>query len=205
MGSNDHKNLDNEDKQKIDQKTNKENQVLHTYDGIGELDHSLPAWWINGFYLNIIFALGYFFYYIMGDGPSLLKEYQKEKNEYEYAQALKKDSSKGASEEELRAFLKEPSRIQAGLQIFQTRCVVCHGAQGQGGIGPNLTDDYWIHGGKMTEILAVVVNGVPEKGMAPWGGILKLDEIYSVVTFIKSLRGTHPPNPKEPQGLLVKE
>ena len=177
----------------------------HSYDGIEELDNALPVWWINGFYISIVFALGYFMYYSLGEGPSLVKEYERAKDKYEYAQYLQKGSVKLAGEVELRAFLKEPARVKAGREIFDAKCVSCHGAQGQGGIGPNLTDDYWIHGGKMTEILNTVMNGVSDKGMPPWGSLLKQDEVYSVVTFVKSIRGTHPSNAKAPQGELVKE
>lgn len=177
----------------------------HSYDGIDELDNALPTWWLNSFYITIVFALGYFVYYALGDGPSLQKEYEKEKNQYEYAQLSQKAAVKLASEPELRAYLKDGTRVQAGKEIFLSKCVSCHGERGQGGIGPNLTDDYWIHGGKMTEILNVVTNGVLDKGMPPWGPILKQDELYSVVTFVKSLRGTNPPNAKAPQGALFKE
>ena len=110
-----------------------------------------------------------------------------------------------AGEEELRALLSLPARVQAGKSIFQVRCASCHGAEGQGGIGPNLTDDYWLHGGKMTEIRDTVTRGVPEKGMPPWGALLKKDEIHSVVAFIKSIRGSQPPNAKAPQGVKVEE
>ncbi len=177
----------------------------HSYDGIEELDNSLPEWWLNGFYLTILFSIGYVMYYTVGEGPSLRKEYERQQQNYEYAQYQNQASVKLASEEELKGFLKDPARIKVGSQIFQTKCVSCHGPQGQGGIGPNLTDDYWIHGGKMTEILQVVTNGVLDKGMPPWGPLLKQDELYAVVAFVNSLRGSKPPNPKAPQGDLVKE
>lgn len=177
----------------------------HMYDGIEELDNTLPEWWINSFYITILFAIGYFTYYCLGEGPTLLKEYRHVKDAYEYAQLSTQNSIKVATETELRALLKDPSRIKEGRSIFQSKCTSCHGPQGQGGIGPNLTDDYWIHGGKMTDILSVVTKGVLDKGMPPWGSILKQEELYSVVAFVKSLGGTHPPNPKAPQGILIKE
>jgi cytochrome c oxidase cbb3-type subunit 3 len=141
----------------------------------------------------------------MGEGPTLVKEYEHAKSAFEYSQYLNKGTVKVASEDELRAFMKDSARIKAGREVFQGKCVSCHGAQGQGGIGPNLTDDYWIHGGKMTDIVKVVSEGVLDKGMPPWGAILKQDELYSVVIFVKSLRGTNPPGAKAPQGDLVKE
>ena len=175
------------------------------YDGIEELDNCLPRWWITGFYLTILFALGYFIYYSIGEGPSLRKEYEQAKNDYEIAQSTQKVEIKAASEDELRAYLRDPVRILAGHAIFQSKCLACHGAKGQGGIGPNLTDDSWIHGGKMTDILKTVTTGVLDKGMPPWSAILKKDEIASVVTFVKSLRGTKPPGAKAPQGEKVTE
>jgi cytochrome c oxidase cbb3-type subunit 3 len=177
----------------------------HSYDGIEELDNALPSWWINGFYLSIIFAIGYFIYYSLGEGPSLLNEYKHAKSDYEIAQFYQKNAVKVIGEDVLRAFLKDPARIKAGQGIFQSKCVACHGAQGQGGIGPNLTDDFWLHGGKMAEILNTITNGVLDKGMPPWGPVLSQEEIYSVLTFVKSLRGSHPANAKAPQGALVKE
>lgn len=177
----------------------------HSYDGIEEFDNALPRWWINGFYVTIVFSLGYLFYYVLGEGPSLLREYESSRNSHEYAQSLQKGSVKLPTEEELRALLKDPAQIKSGHEVFQARCISCHGDKGQGGIGPNLTDDYWIHGGKMTDILRIVMNGVLDKGMPPWAQILKNEEVYSVVAFVKSLRGTHPPGAKAPQGELVKE
>jgi cytochrome c oxidase cbb3-type subunit 3 len=177
----------------------------HDYDGIVELDNSLPRWWLNSFYLTIVFAAGYFTYYTTGDGPTLVTEYEHVKNDYEIVQISKKKNRVLASEEELRAFLKEPLRVKAGQTIFQDKCMTCHGAQGQGGIGPNLTDDYWIHGGKMTDILNTVLNGVLDKGMPPWEPILKQDEIYSVVAYVKSMRGSKPAGAKAPQGELTNQ
>ena len=177
----------------------------HSYDGIDELDNSLPRWWLWSFYLTIIFAIGYFAYYSLGNGPTLVKEYEDAKGEYDVAQSVKKESVKIASEDELKAFLKDPARIKSGHDIFQSKCLACHGAQGQGGIGANLTDDYWLHGGKLSEILKTVTNGVLDKGMPPWGQVLKQDELYSVAVFVKSLRGSNPPGAKPAQGELVKE
>ena len=83
--------------------------------------------------------------------------------------------------------------------------MACHGAHAQGGIGPNLTDNYSIHGGKMVDIVNTVTNGIQDKGMPAWGPFLKQDEIHSVVSFIKSLHGSHPADAKAPQGDLEKE
>jgi cytochrome c oxidase cbb3-type subunit 3 len=194
------------EKKDSETKVNEEHRLEgHTYDGIEELDHPLPKWWTNLFYLTIFFSLGYFAYYGTGEGPSLLEEYQQHQHQLELTELAQLAKMKVLTEPELRAFLKEPTRLKNGQGIFQTRCASCHGAEGQGGIGPNLTDEYWIHGGKMTDILQVVTKGVLDKGMPPWGGVLSQDELHSVVAFVKSLKGTHPPNPKAPQGEIFKE
>lgn len=177
----------------------------HEYDGIEELDNSLPKWWLNLFYLTVIFSSGYFTYYVLGEGPSLMDEYKRARNEIELQQIASSLNVKPASEDDLRAMLKDSSKKEVGKKVFAARCISCHGKLGEGGIGPNLTDDYWIHGSKMTEIAATITNGVSDKGMPPWGSVLSRDELHAVTVFVKSLRGTHPPNAKGPQGELVKE
>ncbi|MBC7691812.1 MAG: c-type cytochrome [Methylotenera sp.] len=177
----------------------------HTYDGIDELDNALPRWWINLFYITIVFSLGYFSYYVMGDGPTLVREWEIDRGEQEIAQLSKPAGLKSVTEDELKLVLKDSTRKLAGQAIYQSKCISCHGAHGEGGIGPNLTDDHWIHGGKMTNLVKMVTVGVLDKGMPPWGTILKQNEIHSVVAYVKSLRGTHPAGAKAPQGDLVEQ
>ena len=176
----------------------------HNYDGIQELDNSLPRWWINLFYFTIVFAVGYFMYYVVGEGPSLVREYERDKQAAEYSLYLHRGPVKTISEEELRAVLKDPARAHAGEVIFQAKCLSCHGAGGGGGIGPNLTDEYWLHGGGPIEVLATITDGVGEKGMPPWGPLLKPEESQSLVAYIHSIHGSHPPGAKAPQGEKVK-
>lgn len=99
----------------------------------------------------------------------------------------------------------EPARIAAGRDIYIRNCAQCHGDQGQGGIGPNLADDYWLHGGTFSDITKSVIYGWPSQGMISWRGQLKPDQILEVASFVQTLRGTNPPNPKPPQGDLVAE
>jgi cytochrome c oxidase cbb3-type subunit 3 len=179
----------------------------HVYDGIEELDHAPPTWFMLMFYAGIVFGIGYFFYYVIGDGPTLTKEYERARNAEEYAQyelAAKSGGPKTLAESDLKALLKDEGKKKAGLASFQSKCASCHGNQGQGGIGPNLTDAYWIHGGKMTEVLAVITKGVPDKGMPPWGPILSAEEVQALTVHVRTLAGTRPPGAKEPQGTLVK-
>jgi len=101
---------------------------------------------------------------------------------------------------EFKEPLTDPTSIEAGKAVFTANCVACHGAQGQGGIGPNLTDRAWLHGNLFNDTVQTVVNGVPDKGMITWRGKLTPDEIHQVTSYIYTLRGTNPPNPKAPQG-----
>ena len=177
----------------------------HSYDGIEELDNSLPRWWLNLLYLTIAYSVIYFIYYSLGEGPSLTQEYEHAKSDFERAQLGVGSPSKGPTESELRALLKNPTRLKIGHDVFMMKCVSCHGAQGQGGIGPNLTDEFWIHGGMMTQIASTVTDGVLDKGMPPWGPLLKKEDIHAVVAFVKSLKGSNPKGARGPQGDLLKE
>ncbi|HTL11915.1 MAG TPA: cbb3-type cytochrome c oxidase N-terminal domain-containing protein [Bdellovibrionota bacterium] len=177
----------------------------HVYDGIEEFDNSLPKWWIYLFYITIVFACGYGAYYLVGGGPTLVQEYEQAQKEAQLAELAAPKPVIVASEAELRALLKNPEAKATGQKIFDLRCVPCHGTGGAGGIGPNLVDGYWIHGGKMTNIVQTMTQGVLDKGMPAWGPLLSQSEIHSVAAYVKSLKGTHPPGAKAPQGDLEKD
>ncbi len=183
----------------------KEKLTDHNYDGIQELDNDLPRWWISLFYLTIVFAVVYYGYYELGGGPSIRDDFDHDVA----AMAAKKAAvpqSVFPDMPKLVAFQKRPEALVAGKGVFQVRCIACHGDRGQGVIGPNLTDDYWLHGdGKTGSIAKVIHDGVLDKGMPPWGALLTDDEVYSVTVYVKSLRGTNPPGAKAAQGQLVKE
>lgn len=190
------------DKDYIDPKV----RIGHFYDGIEELDHAPPKWFTALFYTTVAFGIGYFLYYSVGDGPGLTTEYFREKAADETVQAtlVAKAGSGAVNEDTLKGFLKDEGKKKLGAQVYQSKCVSCHGAQGQGGIGPNLTDDHWIHGAKLTEMVDIISKGVGDKGMPPWGPIMSVDEIQAVSVYIRTLHGTHPAGAKEPQGDLVK-
>ncbi|MCM2324678.1 MAG: c-type cytochrome [Oligoflexia bacterium] len=175
----------------------------HSYDGIEEFDNSLPRWWLSLFYLSIAFAGGYFAYYQLGPGSTLVESYEKDRAARETAAAGK--ASAGPDGNLLLAAFKNPSEREKGRGVYQARCAACHGPQGQGLIGPNLADDHWLHGGTLVDIAKTVGNGVPDKGMPPWGPVISPQELLSVVAYVKGLKGTNPPNPKAPQGALFKE
>jgi len=177
----------------------------HEYDGIHELDNPLPKWWLATFYLAIVFSIFYFAYYILGSGPTLDEEFQK--NMAQFQETLPKSpQGSGVDEAKLLTLAKSPEEIKKGEIVFQSRCVSCHGDKGPGIIGPNLTDNFWIHGkGTLPDIAKVIHDGVNDKGMPSWGPVLKEEELYAVTAYVKSLKGTHPSNPKPPQGEEVKE
>ena len=170
----------------------------HEYDGIQELDNPLPQWWKLTFYGTIIFSVFYFGYYVVGSGPTLTQEFQAE---YASHQTQFAAAAANVPLEKLNQASGNAERMKAGSSVYVAKCAVCHGQEGQGVIGPNLTDDYWIHGqGDLEAIYVNVRDGVLDKGMPNWGPLLTPDELIDVVAYVKSLQGTTPPNPKPPQG-----
>lgn len=173
----------------------------HEYDGIRELDNHLPPWWLWLFYINIIFAVIYFGYYtVTGMGASQLEEYE---SEMIYAENFKADlEKKMASEfdENNVAFLKEESKIAEGKELYIANCAVCHKADLGGLIGPNLTDEYWVHGGSPTEIYAILRDGVLEKGMLAWKDQMTPYQMQNIMSYILTMQGTNPENAKAPEG-----
>jgi len=173
----------------------------HEYDGIRELDNRLPKWWLWLFYITIVFAAVYFVrYHVIGTGVLQEEEYSRE-----LATAkLKYQNVPTAGQVDMASMtvLTDAASLEAGKVIYDKNCMVCHLAQGQGLVGPNLTDDYWIHGCSIQDIYNLIVVGVVEKGMISWKDQLSPQQILEVSSYIISLHGTNPPNPKEPQGEL---
>lgn len=167
----------------------------HEADGITELDNNLPRWWVWLFYLCIVHSIGYMLYYhVFRVGDLQDAEYAKEQKQGE---AIK---SQAIASFEATLGTLEPSKdadvIAKGRQTYITLCAPCHREDGGGLVGPNLCDDYWIHGSNYVDNLKVIINGVPEKGMLTWRGVLKPSEIQAVASYIQDFRGTTPPNPK---------
>jgi len=212
---------------------NKEKLLDHDYDGIQELDNSLPPWWLNLFYITILWGIAYFTYYhILEIGDLQIAEYNKEmgyvtassaegfslleeyRSPYSKTPANYKEPSLGDGAEESIVTAEESmavevnyvlvtdaGRLQNGSTVYTTNCLACHGANGEGGIGPNLTDTYWINGdGGFNKIVKVIQVGVPVKGMIAWEPLLKESDLMEVASHIYNLRGTNPVNAKEPQG-----
>lgn len=177
----------------------------HNYDGIIELDNSLPPWWVYMFYATIIFSVGYIFYYHFAGGPNQLAEYESaiEKAKIEKVAMLKKTASN--VDENTVTILADATDISKGKSSFITKCAACHGQNGEGGVGPNLTDEFWIHGGGIKNIFKTIKYGVQEKGMIAWQAQMQPTEMQQVASFILTLQGTKPANGKAPQGDLYKE
>lgn len=167
----------------------------HEADGIRELDNKLPRWWVWLFNLCILFSAIYLpYYHIFGAGDLQAAEYKKEMeigDKIKSAALARFEQSLGEMQP-----LTDPGILAQGKATFTTLCAPCHRDDGGGLVGPNLTDDYWIHGPKFSDNLKTIWNGVPEKGMVSWKGVLQPKDIHNVASYIYTLRGTKPPNPK---------
>jgi cytochrome c oxidase cbb3-type subunit 3 len=183
----------------------KEDDVLtdHEYDGIRELDNRLPPWWTALFYVTIVFAVVYLFHYqILKTGPTQDEEYAMEMAAAEEQIAAYKASLALSIDETNVEFTTEAAALAEGEQIFVSQCAACHAADGGGGVGPNMTDEYWIHGGSITDVFSTIKYGVPQKGMISWESQLTPGQMQNVASYILTMQGTTPANPKEPQGEL---
>jgi cytochrome c oxidase cbb3-type subunit 3 len=177
----------------------------HNYDGIIELDNSLPPWWVYMFYGTIIFAITYMIYFTYFDGPTQQMEYDTE-----VAQAIQKKNEflkKTAAlvDETSVLILTDATALAKGKSSYITKCAACHGMNGEGLVGPNLTDDYWIHGGGIKDIFKTIKYGWPEKGMISWESQITPMEMQQISSFIITIKGTNPANPKAPEGTIYVE
>ena len=178
----------------------------HDYDGIHELDNSLPPWWKYGFYLTIFVGIVYLVHYhVTETGDLQVAELEKSiKLENEKITAYLKESANNVDETSVK-LLDNPQDLASGKETFLSLCSTCHGRSGEGSVGPNLTDDYWIHGGGIADIFKSVKYGWTDKGMRSWKDELSPVKIAQVSSFIKSLRGSNPPNGKPKEGELFIE
>lgn len=171
----------------------------HSYDGIQEFDNPMPTWWVGLFVFTIIWGVVYLFYYdITGIGNTQLEDYQQELAVAEQ----KYGGGDGGQEAQVEiALMTAAEDIAEGEKIYKMNCSSCHGQSGEGGVGPNLGDKYWKHGGDFKSIVNIIIHGVPEKGMISWEPILKTKKIVQVASYIdKKIRNTNPPNGKAPEG-----
>lgn len=191
------------------QTTHEEEQELltnHDYDGIRELDNGMPPWLKYMFAGTIIFGVSYLINYHVIRGSMLqTAEYQKELSDANIQMEEFRKKSANSIDETNVKLLTEASELSEGKNIFKTNCSACHGQNGEGTVGPNLTDDYWIHGGDIQSIFKTIKYGVVEKGMKAWQADISPSQMALVSSYIKSLRGTNPANPKDKQGYLFVE
>ena len=175
----------------------------HNYDGIKELDNKLPPWWVYLFYATILFGVIYLIRFeIYGDYDQEL-EYELEVAAAQAEIEAYKKTAKDLVDVNTVELLTEASDISAGKAIFETNCVVCHMADGGGGIGPNLTDEYWILGGGIKNVFNTVSEGGRAgKGMVSWKQTLKPLEMAQVSSYLLTFQGTTPANPKAAEGDL---
>jgi cytochrome c oxidase cbb3-type subunit 3 len=173
----------------------------HNYDGIRELNNQLPPWWKWGFYFTIAFAVFYLFsYHVAGTGKLSLQEYAEELKQAQHDKEERmKISANNITEANVVAFT-DAHELAEGKNIFEKNCVACHGNLGQGNVGPNLTDEFWLHGGGIKNVFNTITTGVPNKGMISWKAQLAPKQIQQVASFILTLKGTNPAGAKEPQG-----
>ncbi len=185
----------------------KESDILldHDYDGIKELDNALPPWWKYGFYITICIAVIYLFKYeVWHNGPNPTEEYNSEMiSAREQVDAYLVSMKNNVDEKSVT--MSDASGIAAGAVTFSKTCVPCHGSKGEGGVGPNLTDDYWLHGGSVADLFKTIKYGYPDKGMQSWQSTYSPIQMQELASYIKTLKGTNPPNGKAPQGDLYKD
>jgi len=177
----------------------------HDYDGIQELDNPLPKWWLVTFWGTIIYSVIYVGYFMLGPGLSHDERLAKRWAGITGDVAVQQETLAAAEADiDVAAIQADPAAMAIGKKQFLEKCFPCHGTNGEGTIGPNLTDQYWIHSkGNLDGILVSIRQGFPEKGMPPWGTLIPAEEHVPLAAYVLTLQGTNPPNPKEPQGELV--
>lgn len=176
----------------------------HDYDGIKELDHPLPFWWVMIFGITIAVSLPYYFYYTHADGPSIRQELTEKMEHIEEKRAAYEAKQGGFDVDKMKAFFATDEGKKLGAKVYRRKCMACHGDKLQGSIGPNLTDNYWIHGkGDVAGVYKTVKEGILDKGMPAWGTVLKENEMQAVIGYVMSFKGQNNPG-KEPQGTEIK-
>lgn len=173
----------------------------HNYDGIRELDNKLPPWWVYMFYATIIFAVVYLLRFHVFNDYTQKMEFEQEMAEAKTAVEEYKKTAKDLVDASTVELLTDASDLKAGEDIYNTTCVACHMADGGGGIGPNLTDEHWILGGGIKNVFSTISEGGRDgKGMVAWKQTLKPVEIAQVSSYILTMQGTTPANPKAAEG-----
>jgi len=175
--------------------------IAHDYDGIEELDNPVPAWFMWLFYVTIAFATCYLLvYHVFNAAPLQYQEYKIEMAQADAAKKIFLSKAANRVDENTVKLSHDPAVLAAGKAIFVANCAACHGEHAQGNVGPNLTDDYWLHGHKINDLFKTIKYGVLAKGMPTWEKQLSPKQISDVANYVKSLHDTKPAGAKEPQG-----
>lgn len=178
-----------------------EDKIIHEYDGIKEADNHLPRWWLTTLYLTVAFAA---LYWMSAEELETTASpgaaYAEEQARAAAAEAEKLKAMGAASDDNLAAMAKNMAVIAEGKDVFQKNCASCHAPTGGGGIGPNLTDAHWLHGGKPMQVYATVKDGFQKGGMPAWGALIGEDRVRLATAYVVSLRNTNVPGGKAPQG-----
>ncbi len=170
----------------------------HSYDGIHEFDNDLPPWWKYSFYATILFGIAYLLHFhVFETGKLQTDEY---KVEMEQAALLSANEVSDPNAKTDFKVLTDAPAIESGKTIFAQNCAACHGKNAEGMVGPNLTDEFWLHGGDVNDIFHTIKFGVTSKGMVAWEKKLNKDQTLQVASYILSLQGSKPANAKAPQG-----
>jgi cytochrome c oxidase cbb3-type subunit 3 len=180
-----------------------QDKVLHELDGIKEYDNPMPGWLMAIWWGSLVFSAAYLVFYALSFGEgSMEAEYRADTQTSVAAVQGYFDAHPlvPPSPAVLLAGAKDPAVLEVGRARFARTCAACHGPDAQGLIGPNLTDDRWIHGGSVEQIFQTVTKGWPAKGMPPWGRALRPEEISALVSYVRSLHGSNPPNARPPEG-----
>lgn len=175
--------------------------IVHEYDGIIELDNQLPRWWLFTLFGALVFAAGYWLYfhsYHRADLPTAAYEREKARQLAEEAEQLKLAGE--VTPEMLTKLSHDPATVEQGKAVFAEVCVTCHAEGGRGNIGPNLTDDYWLHGDQPVAIYGTIRNGFLPKQMPAWGKTLGEERVRAVAAFVLTIKGSNVPGGKSPQG-----
>lgn len=185
----------------LDAATEAEADMGHDYDGIRELNNPTPPWWRWGFYFSILFGVVYVWrFHISETAPLQLEELKIAEAEAAVKkEAYLKNAANNIDENNVK-LLTEATDLETGKKLFSANCAACHGPEAQGLVGPNLTDDYWLHGGKVPDVFKTIKYGVPEKGMKSWKDDFSPKQLAQLTSFIKSVHGSNPPNPKAQEG-----
>jgi cytochrome c oxidase cbb3-type subunit 3 len=180
-----------------------EDKVLHELDGIKEYDNPMPGWLMAIWWGSLIFSAAYLIFYALNFGEGTMEAEYRGATQQAVADVdayFAANPLVPPSPADLLAGAANPAVLEVGRSRFTRTCASCHGEQAQGLIGPNLTDDRWIHGGTVEQIFQSVAKGWPAKGMPPWGRAVTPEELSALVSYVRSLQGSNPPNARAPEG-----